>query len=107
MEAIAAVQSWQDGDRRLRVADRAQRQTLERVCERVYEELRRRLGGSFTVDELVDLYKAGTVWCLQVAVNAAPGTPWAWDSSVADAAFFRYLREARDYAGGRVVGSPR
>ena len=65
-------------------------------------ELRRRLGGSFTTDELADLYDAGTDWTLDLAVNVAPGAPWAWDQRiVADAAFARYVREATDYAGGR------
>jgi hypothetical protein len=93
---------WQEGERRLRAAPPEQRAALERVCERVYNELRRRLGGSFSATELVELYEAGTVWCLQLAVAAAPDAPWAWDSGVADAAFHRYMREARDYAGGRL-----
>jgi len=45
---------------------------------------------------------AGTGWCLEIAVETAPDAPWAWDAStVADAAFARYLREAADFAGGR------
>jgi len=65
-------------------------------------ELRRRLGGRFSAQELADLYADGTGWCMQTAMTAAPDDPWAWDSSVVvDAAFGRYLREASDYAGGR------
>src|SRR4051794_29213283 len=75
---------------------------MERVTERVLAELRRRLGGPFTIDELVELYDAGTGWCTDVAYATAPGAPWAWDARiVADAAFGRYVREATDYAGGR------
>ncbi|MCA1700022.1 MAG: hypothetical protein LC790_14420 [Actinobacteria bacterium] len=75
---------------------------LERVVDRIVAELRRRLGGRFTTDELVELYGRGTDWTLQVAVDAAPEQPDAWDAAVvADAAFARYLREAADYAGGR------
>lgn len=67
-------------------------------------ELRRRLGGRFSAQELADLYDRGTSWCLQLAMEAAPADPWAWDSSiVVDAAFALYLREAADYAGGRLV----
>jgi hypothetical protein len=40
---------------------------------------------------------------MDVAVTAAPDAPWAWDPPVIDAAFARYLREAEDYAGGRLV----
>ncbi len=75
---------------------------LERVVDRIVANLRRRLGGRFTTDELVELYGRGTDWTLQVAVDAAPEQPDAWDAAVvADAAFARYVREAADYAGGR------
>ena len=67
-------------------------------------ELRRRLGGRFSAEELAQLYERGTSWCLQLAMSTAPEDPWAWDSGiVVDAAFGRYLREAADYAGGRRV----
>jgi hypothetical protein len=97
-----ALHHWQNGDRSLREAPSERRATLERVCERIYQELRRRLGGSFSALELVELYESGTAWCLQLAANTAPDNPWAWDATVADAAFHRYLREAYDYAGGRL-----
>ena len=75
---------------------------LERVTAALVAELRRRLGGRFNSEELVELYGQGTAWCLQVAMTAAPEEPWAWDAGVVvDAAFGRYLREASDYAGGR------
>jgi len=65
-------------------------------------ELRRRLGGRFSSQELVELYERGTSWCLQIAMKLAPEDPWAWEAGVVvDAAFGRYLREAADYAGGR------
>ncbi len=97
-----ALHHWQDGERSLREAPPERRATLERVCERIYRELRRRLGGSFSSDELVALYEAGAGWCLQLAAATAPDAPWAWEARVADAAFHRYLREAYDYAGGRL-----
>ena len=75
---------------------------MERVTDALVAELRRRLGGRFSSDELVELYDRGTSWCQQVAMNVAPQEPAAWDAAlVADAAFARYLREAADYAGGR------
>jgi len=98
----SAIFQWEEGERRLREADAARRGTLERVTERIVAELRRRLGGPFTTAELVELYDAGTDWCLDVAMTAAPEDPWAWEAqTVADAAFRRYVREARDFAGGR------
>ena len=67
-------------------------------------ELRRRLGGRFTLDELVDLYDEGTGWCTDLAVEVAPDEPFAWDARVvADAAFGRYARAATDFAGGRQI----
>ena len=73
------------------------------MTEALVAELRRRLGGRFTARELADLYEAGTDWCQQVAMRIAPEDPWAWEAGVvADAAFGRYLREATDYAGGRL-----
>src|SRR4051794_36520648 len=101
------MQEWQSGERRLRAAraeDPALGRTLDRVVGALVNELRRRLGGPFTSDELVGLYEAGTDGCLSAAIAAAPDEPRAWDAGiVGDAAFARYLHEARDYAGGRVV----
>jgi len=97
-----ALFQWQEGERRLAEAPREHQAVLERVCERIGAELRRRLGGAFGAQELVELYRQGTDWCLAVAVAAAPDSPWAWEARVVtDAAFGRYLREAADYAGGR------
>jgi hypothetical protein len=97
-----AIHQWREGERRLDDAPAPQRPALERVTEAIHRELRRRLGGPFTVEELADLYDAGTGWCLDLAVSVAPGAPWAWDARVTcDAAFNRYVREASDFAGGR------
>ncbi len=93
---------WDEGARRLRTAEPDMRRLLERVTGRVVDELRRRLGGPFTVDELVAFYDSGTSWVVDVAIAAAPDEPEAWDVRVVgDAAFARYLREATDFAGGR------
>jgi hypothetical protein len=98
----SAIYQWQQGERRLAAAPPDRARALERVRDGLVAELRRRLGGGFTADELAALYDAGTSWCLQVAMRIAPEQPWAWDAGVViDAAFNRYLREAADYAGGR------
>jgi hypothetical protein len=97
-----AIYQWQQGERRVQGAPQERRQLFERVIEALVAELRRRLGGRFSAQELVELYGGGTGWCLQVAMRVAPADPWAWEAGVvADAAFARYLREASDYAGGR------
>ena len=97
-----AIDQWEAGLRRLAAAPPEERAVLERVTRRIEDELRKRLGGAFTTAELVELYDAGTGWCGDVAVAAAPEHPSAWDVRlVGDAAFGRYVRGATDFAGGR------
>jgi hypothetical protein len=100
----SALYQWQEAERRLAAAPAERRALLQRVVDALTHELRRRLGGRFTAAELAELYARGTSWCLQLATELAPDDPWAWDSRVAiDAAFARYLREAADFAGGRLI----
>ena len=97
-----ALPQWEEGVRRLADAPPERRRVLYDVTERVVKELRRRLGGPFTTEELAELYDSGTSWVTDVAAAAAPEEPDAWDVRiVGDAAFARYLREATDFAGGR------
>jgi len=71
---------WQDGQRRLAVAEPADRVAMDRVVDELVDHLRRRLGGPFTVNELARLYvEQGTDWCFDVAVRVAPNRPAAWD----------------------------
>jgi Lon protease-like protein len=103
MSFETSLQQWREGERRLLEAPPEQQDALERVTQRIAAELRRRLGGAFTADELAELYEEqGTDWCVDIAVAVAPEQPYAWDARVvADAAFARYLRRATDFAGGR------
>jgi len=96
---------WREGERRLAQAEPVDRPALERVIDELVTELHRRLGGPFTAEELARLYiDRGTDWCFDIATRVAPGNPEAWDlTTVAGAAFARYLREAIDYAGGRLI----
>ena len=101
-----AIYQWQQGERRLAGAPPERAALLEHVTAALVAELRRRLGGRFYAEELVQLYERGTSWCLQAAMSVAPDDPWAWDASVvADAAFGRYLREAADFAGGKRIAA--
>ena len=105
MSYETAIYQWQDGERRLAQAAPAHAPALEGVVQRIVDELRRRLGGAFTAAELAELYHRGTDWCLELTLAGAPDRATAWDSqAVTDAAFARYLREARDFAGGRRLG---
>jgi hypothetical protein len=96
-----ALFQWEEGMRTLRaIEDARERRLADRVVAAIQDELRRRVGPTFTAAELADLYGRGTDWCLQVAMDIAPGL--AADSrALADAAFWLYLRGASDFAGGR------
>ena len=99
-----AQQLWREGERFVAdVPSAADRDAMLRVEVQIFAELRRRLGGAFTLDELADLYDTGTGWCLDLASRVAPTTPAVWDARVGDSAFGRYMREAVDYAGGRRI----
>lgn len=103
MPFVEVIGLWRESQRRLQSADPADRPALERVTDAITTELRRRLGGAFTTEELAALYaQEGTDWCFEIATRVAPANPAAWDmATVAGAAFARYVREASDYAGGR------
>ena len=79
-----AVFQWEEGERRAR-----ERPELQPVVDRLLEELRRRLGSTFSLEELAGFYAAGTDWA-----GAVPG-------DAVDSAFNRYSREAADYGGRR------
>ena len=93
-----ALFQWEEGERRLRDAGDPERGQLESAARAVLDELRRRLGGPFTLGELADFYGSGTDWAHDVAERCAAGTDSA---HVVDAAFARYARFAADFAGGR------
>ncbi|HEY1359983.1 MAG TPA: hypothetical protein VGF21_16905 [Thermoleophilaceae bacterium] len=87
-----ALFQWRDGEQRVRDAEEPERRRLERAVDLVLEELRRRLGSSFTVAELAAMYGEGTDWATDLVQRRSPGVP---ASEVVDAAFARYAREAR------------
>jgi len=99
---------WEEGQRRLAGAPPADRAVLERVVDEIVSHLRRRLGGLFTTQELASFYlEQGTDWCFEIATRVAPNTPSAWDmTTVAGAAFARYVREATDFSVGRRIAPP-
>lgn len=90
---------WEEGERRLRQADDETAADLDRALGAVLDEIRRRLGSKFTLAELADLYGSGTDWADDIAQRRRAGSD---SSTVVDAAFGRYAREASDFAGGKV-----
>jgi hypothetical protein len=102
VQTETALQLWQDGARRLRDAAPRDRAQLERTADAVYDELRRRLGGAFTTEDLARLYGQDGDWVLDVAMKLAPDNPNAWDAqTIAGVAYSRYVREAIDWSGGK------
>ena len=93
-----ALYQWRDGDQRLAQASEPARADLDRAADVVVEELRKRLGSSFLLEELADFYHRDTDWATDLAGRHAAGTDAA---AVVDAAFARYAREASNFAGGR------
>jgi hypothetical protein len=100
----SALFQWQEGLRGLQAlaGDPAASRQADRFVEAVRDELRRRVGSTFTMAELADFYGQGTDWCLRLAMEVAPKlAPRA--QSLADAAFWLHLRVATDFAGSRLV----
>jgi len=91
---------WEDGNRRLQAAasERVLYQRLLEEVDVVLEQLRRRVGQTFTLDELASAYGDSDRWVQEALIeaDAAPGWP-ARSTTVQDAAFHRYSRGAVDY----------
>jgi hypothetical protein len=101
-----ALFQWEEGARRLGELSRDPRaaRTATRAVDSIRDELRRRIGPTFTAQELADLYGRGTDWCLEAARRAAPMGAVDLDTqAIVDGAFYLYLRGASNYSGGRVI----
>lgn len=99
-----AVFQWEEGYARLEAARSSpeRQRILARVVTAVQDELRKRLGSRFTVRELADLYRDRGDSLVDIGVAAVPqGEDLTGVSAAADAAFYLYMREAADFAGGR------
>jgi hypothetical protein len=101
-----ALFQWEEGASRLRELSAEPRaaRTAYRAVDAIREELRRRIGPTFSAQELAELYGRGTDWCLEAALQAAPMSAVDLDpQAIVDGAFYLYLRGASDYSGGRVA----
>src|SRR3954451_5472628 len=101
-----ALFQWEEGAGRLRdleTSDSRASRDARRAGEAIREDPRRRIGPTFSAQELANLYGRGTDWCLEAARQAAPMAAVDLDpQAIVDGAFFQYLRGAYDYSGGRV-----
>jgi hypothetical protein len=99
-----ARHQWEEGARRLAEtrADGQRYRQLAALVDVVVDELRRRVGQTYSLRELADAYRGSEEWVREVVVEAAPrrgaraGLPDA--AVVQDAAFAQYARGATDYA---------
>jgi hypothetical protein len=101
MSSVASARrEWEEGSRRFSEASRdpARADLLHGQFDAVTVELRRRVGGTFTLAELADAYAGAERWLLTAVEERAPAKGWARTASLAaDAAFHAYSRGALDY----------
>ena len=95
-----ARREWEDGYRRFQAASRdpVAADRLAAQLEVVTGELRRRIGQTFTLEELAAIYDRAEAW-VRDAVSEHAATP-GWPRTLAlveDAAFHLYQRGAVDY----------
>jgi hypothetical protein len=101
MEALVLVRhEWADGHRQLeaqRGDPRRYRRLVEQV-EALTDELRRRVGGTYSLTELSAAYRDADAWARQTISDRAPAPGWPRDLAlVLAAAFYAYQRGASDY----------
>jgi hypothetical protein len=95
-----ALFQWEEGWRAMQaIEDVRERRQADRLVAAIQDELRRRIGPTFSAGELADLYGQGIDWCLRIATDTTPELT-ADGQLLADATFWLYLRGATDFAGG-------
>jgi hypothetical protein len=92
---------WEDGYRRFQdlSRDRLAADRLSTQLDVVTDELRKRIGQTFTLEQLATAYERADEWARE-AVSERAATP-GWPRTLAivqDAAFYLYQRGAVDYA---------
>jgi len=101
-EALAlARHEWDEGNRLLEAArpDLPRYRRLVEQVEIVVDELRKRVGGTYTLAELAAAYAVADAWARQLIEERAPSPGWPRDLSlVLAAAFHQYQRGASDFA---------
>ena len=98
---MAARSDWEQGYARLldEARDPVYGEQLHVQLEVVTDELRRRVGGTFTLRELAEAYLDADSWAREAVADHAPFPGWPRTLAlVGDAAFYIYARGAVDYA---------
>jgi hypothetical protein len=97
----SARRDWEDAFRRLErdAGDVHERERLHVQLEVVLDELRKRVGARFTLQQLANEYVGAESWVRGVVSERAPAPGWPRTLSVVEgAAFHVYSRGAEDYA---------
>lgn len=96
----SARHDWEEGQRRFDADVREGGRAEELYAQRdvVVDELRRRVGSTFTLAELAAAYADADRWVPEVVEERSPSRGWPRTASLAgDAAFHAYSRHALDY----------
>jgi hypothetical protein len=99
-EVESARGDWEDAYRRLREAtqDPQRADALHLQIDAVMEELRKRVGGTYTLGELASAYRHSDRWARDAVAEKAPIPGWPSTLSIVEgAAFLLYSRGAVDY----------
>jgi hypothetical protein len=99
-EVEVARQEWEEGSRRLEAArdDPPRYRQLLDLLELLVDELRKRMGQTYSLRELVAVYGESERWAREVLEERAPGPDWPRHLTlVLAAAFDSYQRGATDY----------
>jgi hypothetical protein len=100
MTVDVARHQWEEGLRRLGAERGARARQLAELVDAVQDELRRRIGQTFSLAELAGAYGGSEDWVRDVVVeHAPPRSPVGVRDTalVQDAAFGNYARGATDY----------
>jgi hypothetical protein len=97
VEVQLARRQWEEGKQRFDEQAKADPRLLQ-ALDVVLDELRRRVGQTFTLGELASAYDGAERWVRTVIADFAafPGWPRSL-TTVQDAAFHLYSRGATDY----------
>ena len=102
MIALETVRrEWEEGNRRVEelMRDPVARPRLLAQLEVVTDELRKRVGQTFTLEDLAARYSAADEWVRDAVSERAPTPGWPRTLAIVqDAAFHLYQRGAVDYA---------
>jgi hypothetical protein len=95
-----ARREWEESHRRLteEAGDRARHERLFEQVEAVTDELRRRIGPTFTLSELAEVYAGAERWSREAVAARRPPPGWLGTLALVEgAAFHLYARGAVDF----------